>query len=290
MFTITHPARFFRNLGSAALVLAAVVTGPSAMGLTLNGIGTVTDWGIKPFDATMQPTGITSVRQNNTSPINYGGSIGFRPSGGEPYDHEELHVRNFGSTFQVLLVTGSLWKAENKFFLGDLLMNTNGAPGFDMGLVTQNASQGLTAGQVYQNITTAGLQNVSNSYFGNAGIETQVNNTPGQLAAMFVKSGTPTGPVGSINTAKFNYGKVNQNGQNNNEKDTWLYEFTFQLPMNISTVDFQIGWGCGNDVIRVTHVVPPPPGGAVPEPASAFTGLLALSALGMRLTRRRCRE
>ncbi len=285
MFTITHPARLFRHLGSAALVLAAVVTGPSAMGLTLNGSGVVTDWGIKPFDASMQPTGITSVRQNNTSPINYGGSIGFRPSGGEPYDHEELHVRNMGNTFQVLLVTGSLWKAENKFFLGDLLMNTDGVPGFDMGLVTQTASQGLLAGQVYQNITTAGLQNVSESYFGNAGIENQVNNTPGQIGAMFVKTGSPVGPVGSIVTTNFNYGNVNQNGQNNNEKNTYLYEFTFQLPMNITSVDFQIGWGCGNDVIRATHIVPP--GNAVPEPATAMMGLLALSALGMGLTRRR---
>lgn len=257
---------------------------PKAHALTLGAGGVVTDWNLKPFDATMQPTHTSSVRQNNISPINFGGSIGNRPSGGEPYDMEEMHVRNFGTTFQVLLVTGSLWKAENKFFLGDLLMNTDSVPGFDMGFVTQTASLGLVAGQVYHNITTAGLQNISDSYFGNHSVETQINNTPGQKAAMFVQSGTPTGPMGSIVTASYNYGTINQNGQNNNEKNTYLYEFTFQLPPTLTTVDFQIGWGCGNDVIRLTHEVTR---NAIPEPATAATGLLALAALTTALTRRK---
>ncbi|NJL32393.1 MAG: PEP-CTERM sorting domain-containing protein [Phycisphaerales bacterium] len=181
-------------------------------------------------------------------------------------------------------MTSSSWKIDNSILLGDLLMNTDGLPGFDMGLVTQTASKGLPAGQVYDNVSTAGLQINSNTYAGNFNIESQINNTPGQLAAMFVSGGDPTGPVGSINTTSYNYGTINQNGLNKNENNSYLYEFTFELPPTFTTVDFQISWGCGNDVISASHIVTHP---AVPEPATMATGMLALTGLILGVTRRR---
>lgn len=273
------------TLSLASLALAAVSHQASA--LTLNGSGQVTDWNyIQPLsvaNGTTVSTGLVSVRQNNTSPINYGGSTGYTPSGGENYDLEEMHVRNNGNQVQVLLVASKLWVVDN-IHLGDLLINIDSDAQFDLGLVTRNHDS-LVQGGLYAINTTQGLENVSGSFYGNNGIETQVFNAPGQLAASFVGSGSLLGSY-LINTATYNYGTIS----GHNENSTYLYEFTFNVDSSVNSLDVQIDWGCGNEKIAAHYEMDrhnDTPSGAVPEPVTAGLSLMSLAAVGLSMVRRR---
>ena len=273
-------------LVTCLLVGMGTMWSSSASALVLNGSGQVTDWNnIKPFTV---PNGVGTVaiktsvnRENNISPINYP-EKGYVPSGGEKYDFEEIYARNMGNVMQVLLVTSVQdFKAPYNsvtFFLGDLMLDTNGDGAFDMGVVSHSQAMGLTGGQLYTNITTQGLQNLAGSNYGTASVETQIHNTPGQKAAMFVKSGTPVGPVHAVKTASYSYGKILGVKENN----TWFYEYTFGLPGEVEEVNMQIGLGCGNDVIRLHHAV-------MPEPATMLMSLSAIGLLAGKITQRRNR-
>lgn len=275
-----------RRMVTATLAcLALSAAGHQASALTINGSGQVTDWNnIKPFSVingtTVEP-GLVAVRQNNTSPVNYSGS--YAPSGGEKYDLEEMHVRNIGNQVQVLLVASSSWTIDN-IYLGDLLINTDSDAQFDLGLVTRNHN-GLAKGGLYEINTTLGLQNVSGSYYGNNTIETQIFNAPGQKAASFVGSGSLLGNY-LINTASYSYGTLS--GQN--ENNTYLYEFTFDVDPSVAAIDLQIDWGCGNDKIAAHYEMnrqSDTPVGAVPEPATAGLSMMSLAAAMLATLRRR---
>lgn len=249
--------------------------------LTLDSLGNVTDWGIRPFS---QSNGVvingnlTSIIQNNVSPIYYPYGVGYAPSGGETYDIEEMHIRRVGTTVQVLIVSSMF--TDGTYYLGDLLLNVDSDPQFDMGVSVRDRN-GLVAGGLYDNITTLGLQAGSNSYRGYTSVEQQICNAPGQLAACLIGSGTLLSSY-PIQTATFNYGLV----AGKNENNTHLLELTFDLPLSIRNFDLQLSLTCGNDVIRGSYSTPESVIPPIPEPASAALSFLALAAVGSFVTRR----
>ncbi|MEX0776419.1 MAG: hypothetical protein WD042_12010 [Phycisphaeraceae bacterium] len=271
--------------GLSALAVGAVLVGSagSASALTMTG-GTVTDWGLTPFsqpNGTSNVGGVTSIIGNNYSPIDYPNGIHHQPSPGgstgELYDLEEMHIRNSGGQVQVLLVLSSPM-VQGNLKLGDLLIKTNGNPLFDHALVTQ-AHNGFLAGSYYQDITTAGLQNVSGSYLGNSGVEQQISNGAGQLAATFLAGGAATGSTYAIASEVHSYGTI----AGANENNTWLHEFTFDVAGDVNSIDLQMVWGCGNDVIAGSHTLtwptPAPPTGAAPEMTTAILSAMGLGSL-----------
>ncbi len=259
--------------------LAMGLTAP-AMALTVNGSGQVTDWNnIQPFsqaNGTTIANGISSFRQNNYSPISYP-NIGNVPSPGgstgERFDFEEVHIRNQGDVVQILLISSSLFERDG-FYMGDFLFDTDGNSAWDMGLVTRN-HDGLNAGQLYDNITTSGMQQKSGSYYNNASVINQIGNG----GAVFVDNGLAIGGTSPILVDTHNF---------TDESGTKFAEFTFTVPHDVDGFDFQMAWGCGNDVIRGFHEMippPPPPSGAVPEMTTALLSLMGVASLGFRRRR-----
>jgi hypothetical protein len=272
-----------------ALTFLTFLTANSASALTVNGSGAVTDWGVTPFT---QPNGssvsgdVYSFRQNNTAPINYPGGVGYVPSPGgsqgEVFDLEEMHIRRTGSVVKVLLVSSTSFTTtfgSSTFLKGDLLINTDGDSAWELGVVTQSANAGLTAGGLYNVTSVAGLQALPNSYAG-----TWVDTAIGGWA---VSAGQLLGTIG-LQTASYNYG--------GSENATSLIEYTFDLsPLGGSlpnTLGFQIAWGCGNDVIGGTVNFPPdqpPQTPAVPEPMTLTMAALGLAGMTWRLWKRPAR-
>ncbi len=268
-----------------AVCMCSLLPVEAAQAISFDANGQITGWGITPFSQSNGNTtanGITSIRQNNYSPISYPNGIGHQPSPGgttgEKFDLEEIHLRNTGSQVQVLLIASSLFQASASgatFNLGDLLIDLDNDHQFDLGVVTQTGNAGLDAGRLYDIDTTLGLQNLSGSHRGTA-IE-------GQIGAWAVGSGVGYDTF-AIETAGHNFG--------GSEGMTYAYQFTFDLS-HLDTMPsqfgFQIAWGCGNDVIFGDFELTPPPLvpetlAAIPEPAPvalfAILATVGLAAFG----------
>jgi hypothetical protein len=283
-------------------VIASVgLAAPGEAAIVLNGSGTVAGWNVTPFTqanaANVTVGNTASTIANNYAPINFPG-VGYFPSPngttGEKFDLEQMHLRQTGSTMQLLAVLGgglSHVVGGNTLYLGDLMLNVDGQR---FGIVTQSASQGLTAGNIYS-LTAAGdttqIQNVSNSYFGN---NTLVANDYGPNAKVrdiigdwAVKSTISSGKLlgsATLSSATFNYGGT--------ENNTYLLEYTFDLATlginSYSDITAQLAWGCGNDVIRVqAGSLVPPNITPIPTPAALPMGLMGLGLVALRRHRRR---
>ncbi len=264
-YSRSGPARFLMSLAAA---LASMLASPAPAGaITFDAGGKVNGWNITPFSQANGNTtagGITSIRQNNYSPLNFPNGIGHVPSpggvNGEKFDLEELHIRQNGTQVQVLLIASSLFQTSvggPNLNLGDLLISTDADAAFELGVVTQSGNAGLDAGRLYTVNTTAGLQNLSGSYIGTS-IATEIG-------AWAVASGVGH-DLFNIETASFNFG--------GSEGVTYAYQYTFDLaflPTMPTHLDFQISWGCGNDMIaggfNIALPPPPTPSAAIPEPA-----------------------
>ena len=251
-----------------AVCCISLIPAQTVHAIGFDGNGQVVGWNVTPFsqpNGNTSANGITSVRQNNFSPLSYPNGIGHQPSPGgatgEKFDLEEMHIRNTGSQVQVLLIASSLFQATTSgstLHLGDLLIDLDGNGQFDLGVVTQSGNAGLEAGRLYDIDTTLGLENVQGSYHGTA-IEDQIG-------AWAVGSGTEL-DVFAIETASHDFG--------GSEGTTYAYQYTFDLShldTMPSTFAFQIAWGCGNDVIFGEHELTVPPLtpqnlAAIPEPA-----------------------
>jgi len=262
-------ARAIRSLAPALLALCLVLMpAQSTQAISFDSTGNVMGWGITPFsqaNGNTSASGITSIRQNNYSPLSYPNGIGHQPSPGgttgEKFDLEEVHIRNNGSQVQVLLIASSLFQATasgSTLNLGDLMIDLNNDHQFELGVVTQSGNAGLDAGRLYEVHSTLGLQNLSGSYRGTS-IDTQI----GAWAV-----GTGLGhDLFAIETASHNFG--------GSEGVTYAYQYTFDLnPLNTlpSQFAFQIAWGCGNDVILGDYTLTQPPirlqeTTPIPEPA-----------------------
>lgn len=257
--------------------------------LIIDGSGNVTDWGLTPQlgSATNSYSqvsgGVVSTRANNYAPIDYPG-IGHSPSGGEPWDLEEMHVRFTSTAMQVLTVASSPMSFNsggNQFRLGDLFLTIAGTR---FGMVTQNSTAGLTAGSIYQISSNSDLIKLDNvaSYLGYGNIVANdygPSDTVENIAGPWAVKGTvnPAQLVGSgtISTGSFSYGGA--------EDATNFIEYTINYTPSIlaslSGQSFLVKQtiSCGNDVIQV--------GGVVPEPASL--GLVVVGATMMLWRRRR---
>ena len=272
--------------------LAVALMAGHASALTIDANGVVVGWNVTPFSSpnadNTSSGGIYSTRQNNYAPINYP-NHGHVPSPGgatgEKFDLEEMHARVVGNQMQVLVIASSLFQASangSTFNLGDLMIDVNGDHAFDFGVVTQSGNAGLTAGQLYDINTTKGLQQISGSYY-------YVPSVANQVGAWSVASGTAVGGLYSIETASHSYV---------GEANTWAYQFTFDLGslgLDLDSgpvINFQMAWGCGNDVITNTVDLPPvvrevpPPPSATPEPATAGLSVLALGTIFGAISRR----
>lgn len=275
---------------AAGSALAFAMMAGHASALTIDAGGVVQGWNITPFSSpnadNTSAGGIYSTRQNNYAPINYpnhghvpspGGTVG------EKFDLEEMHARVVGNQMQVLVIASSLFQASaggSTFKLGDLLIDVNDDNVFDFGVVTQHGNAGLTAGQLYDINTTKGLQALSGSYY-------YVPAVANQIGAWSVATGTAVGGLYGIETASHSYA---------DEANTWAYQFTFDLGAlglnlaNGALLDFQMSWGCGNDVITNSVILPPEPGeppSATPEPATAGLSVLALGTVIGAVSRRK---
>ena len=284
MFTQSGKRRrtFGSLLAAAAALASSLLTPQQADAISFDASGKVVGWDVTPFsqaNGNSTAGAITSVRQNNYSPLNYPHGIGHQPSPGgttgEKFDLEELHIRQEGSQVQVLLIASSLYQATasgSTLNLGDLLIDLDGDQQFDLGVVTQTGNAGLDAGRLYEITSTLGLQNLSGSYRGTS-IETQIG-------AWAIDEGVGR-DLYTIETASFNFG--------GSEGVTHAYQYTFDLAFMNTLPDqfaFQIAWGCGNDVIgadfsmtapsqlRVSDVT------AIPEPASMAL-FLVITWLGL---------
>ena len=267
-FQIKRRRAALSAFAAAAALMGALLAPQAASAISFDVNGKVVGWNITPFAQANGNTtagGITSVRQNNYSPLNYPHGIGHQPSPGgttgEKFDLEELHIRNDGSQVQVLLIASSLFQASgggSTLNLGDLLIDLDDDHQFDLGVVTQSGNAGLNAGRLYEINSTRGLQNLPGSYAGTS-IDTQIG-------AWAVDSGVGH-DLYTIETASFDFG--------GSEGVTYAYQYTFDLAFMNSVPDqfaFQIAWGCGNDVIGAGFTMTSPPLrtndiAAIPEPA-----------------------
>lgn len=264
-----------RTIAPAAFVIVLLAGAAPAAAITIDPSGKINGWDITPFSAPNGNSvvdGITSVRQNNYSPLNFPGS-GHIPSPGgatgEKFDLEEVHVRNDGSQVQLLLIASSLFQASasgSNLKLGDLMINIDGDSEFELGVVTQSANTGLDAGRLYEIQSTAGLQNLPGSFAGSAIAD--------EIGAWAVLTGVGQDMFG-IETAGFNYGGA--------EGTAYAYQYTFDLgylPSLPSFFEWQIAWGCGNDMIAGSHQMtssPLTPGiAAVPEPTPIVLTMIGI--------------
>lgn len=273
-----------RILGLTVAAVACMLAASSALGMVMDTVGNVTDWGVTPFSRTNRTDAVTapgtwSTIQNDYAPLNYPG-LGYVPSPGgttgEKFDLEEMHVNIADNFVRVLLVTSSAWggtTSNGTWRLGDLFFTVDGQR---YGVVTQTANEGLTQGAVYRidgSAHVAALQSGSASYLGNTtlvandyGPDATVASVTGPWAVI---SGTLLGQA-TISTATFNYGGA--------EDGTFLMEYLVPkdlLNLDVeSTLTTKIAYGCGNDVIRVNNPIT-----AVPEP-----GTLVLLAGGALMT------
>jgi hypothetical protein len=279
-----HPraARFLAIGSVCAAAIFYLATPAKAVSFDAN--GKVNGWNITPFSQANGNTtagGITSIRQNNYSPLDFPNGIGHVPSPGgttgEKFDLEELHIRQNGTQVQVLLIASSLFQANNggpNLNLGDLLISTDADDAFELGVVTQSGNAGLNAGRLYTVNSTLGLQNLAGSYIGTS-IATEIG-------AWAVNTGVAH-DLFNIETASYNFGGT--------EGTTYAYQYTFDLGFMQtmpSHLDFQMSWGCGNDMIEggFNVTIPPPatPSSVIPEPAPmalfVVFGWLALAMFG----------
>ncbi len=277
----------------AALVSLALAS--TGFGLTLDGSGQVTDWNLTPdlanptHQANVVTTGMVSTYANDYAPIDFPGGVGREPSpglpGGEKWDQEQMHVRvNAQGLLQVLVVNSTgfsgVYKNET-VYLGDLFITVNDQR---YGVVTQSASQGLSAGDIYRidrDADVEKLQDISASYINNNklrandyGPDDKIRNIAGPWA---VDSGIDAAQLigaAAIDAATFDYG--------GDEDGTHLIEYTMDLGLFGVPTSFQAHqtYGCGNDVIKVIA-----DGTEIPEPAS-----LALMSAGLLLIARRHRK
>ncbi len=269
-----------------------------ATALSVSPSGEVVGWGVTPFVnndngvvVTDIAPGVTSYLQNDWAPINYPG-VGNVPSPGgrtgEQFDLEEMHVRVVGDEMQFLLVASSEYEATAgaTYSLGDLMLNVDGVDGFDYGLVTLMGNAGLTAGGLYDIDTTRGLQG---AYANNPTIAAEIGPWAVQTGMMVSQE--------DIDTADHDYGNPNNRSRSWWEDNTTLYEFSVDLAAidgpRPESIDFQIAWGCGNDVIGGTFDVPSGGGpgdgqqtNGVPEPATAMLGLIGMGGLAARVGRK----
>ncbi len=272
-----------------AFVLCLAGSAP-ALGMIIDGSGTVTDWSVTPFSLTNQANqytgGLRYTISNNYSPIAYPG-IGHEPSpgltaGGEACDIEEIYVRFTGGQMQVLLVASATGVPAygNTFRLGDLFVTAGGQ---QFGIVTQQANQGLTAGSVY-GISGAGdyvtLQSGTGSYLNNTQLvqnDYGPNATIAQVAGPWAVKGSISNSLflgsATVTSAQFNYGGA--------ENGTFLFEYLVDmnfLGLGAPPQDFQahMATGCGNDVIQV------------PEPATM--ALFGFGTVAFVLVRNRQRR
>jgi len=281
-------------LCAAAAAAALLLAIPAALGLNLDSQGRVTDWAITPFSQANHSdgyaAGLWSTVSNDYSPISYPG-VGHVPSPGgslgEKCDLEEMYLRYGDQQTQVLLVASSPWQisfGDNTYHLGDLFLTVNGQK---YGIVTQHATNGLTAGAIYQiNAAkdTDTLEPGSGSWLYSStplandyGPDATVGAIAGPWAVSDkVKSSQRLGTA-TLQSATFDYGGT--------ENGTFLLEYNFDpallgLDTSGDGVTAQITWGCGNDVIRLDAGGPP----AIPEPGSF--GLLAFGLASAYAARR----
>jgi len=286
------------TLVTASVLVAMLAAGAS--GMTLDGSGAVTDWGILPFSqpngSDLVTGGVLSTVENDYAPIDYPHGVGHVPSYstiGERFDMEEMHVRFTATGMQVLVVTSSPWTATTgsghdlvTWTLGDLFIETGGQL---FGIVTQSASQGLAAGSIYRIVSpgdTRSLQSGEGSYRWNDtlvandyGPDATIRNIAGPWAVDDdISIGQRVGAA-SLDWATFDYG--------GKENGTFLIEYTFDKSLlgigDGSDLTAKMTWGCGNDVIRVHAATVP-----VPEPATA--ALMAVGAAFWFVRRRRGRR
>lgn len=272
-----------------AFVLCLAGSAP-ALGMIIDGSGTVTDWGVTPFRLSNQANqyggGLHFTISNNYSPIAYPG-IGHEPSpglasGGEACDLEEMYVRFTGGQMQVLTVVSATGVPAygNTFYLGDLFVTAGGQ---QFGIVTQQANQGLAAGSVY-GISGPGdvvtLQTELGSYYGSTTLVANDYGPPAtiaQIAGPWAVNGSISNSLllgnATVTSTQFNYGGA--------EDGTFLFEYL--VDMNFLGLgappqgfDAHLATGCGNDVIRV------------PEPSTV--ALLGFGTVTCVLVRKRQRR
>lgn len=218
--------------------------------------------------------------------------IGYQPSpglnaGGEGCDLEEFYVRMAGQQLQFLIVTstpGMVTMSGQNFYMGDLFIQT---ADHRYGIVSQSENQGLAVGGIYridQASDTESLQQLSRSYYSYTGLyendygdPAMIRDIVGPWAVSDDISDEQLLGMAEVSMATFDYG--------DSEDGTWVYQFAIEAALLGLPDDLQahVGWGCGNDVIRVQMQDTPP----VPEPATmAMLGL----GLGFILARRRLRR
>ncbi|HOI53889.1 MAG TPA: PEP-CTERM sorting domain-containing protein [Phycisphaerae bacterium] len=279
----------------AAVGLVAALAAPAMADLAVDASGNVTDWGITPFTH----SNVTNALLGNMvytiaddyAPIDYPSGVGHVPSPGgslgEAFDLEEMYMRVSGNSLQVLVVTSSAYTRTvdgTAITLGDLFLDLGGSR---FAVVTQSASQGLTAGGVYQIASDSDVKVLqpagsSRSYYGTT--YTRPNDygpdaTIGQIAgpwavASTIDAGQQIGQA-DIATALFNYG--------GDENGTFLIEYSLDLGLfggmlPGSTAGAHIAWGCGNDVIKTQT-------STIPEPATMALLGFGLAAIVLRRKR-----
>ena len=260
----------------AVAVVACLSLAVPALGMIIDGSGTVTDWGVTPFtlpnQANQYQNGLSFTISNNYSPISYPG-IGHEPSpglasGGEACDLEEMYLRFSNNQLQILTVASSTGVPAygNTFYLGDVFVTLGGQ---QFGIVTQAANQGLDAGSVYR-ISGAGdvvtLQAATGSYYGSTALVANDYGPPatiGSIAGPWAVKKTINSSLllgsAAVKSATFDYGGA--------ENGTFLFEYLVDLnTLGLAggpwgTIKAHQTTGCGNDVIQV------------PEPATL--GILA---------------
>ena len=276
----------------APACLVILFSAANAGAITFDVNGKVDGWNVTPFSApngSATAGGVTSIRQNNISSISYPG-IGAVPSPGgttgERFDIEEVHVRNVGTRVEMLVFASSAFQATaggSTLNLGDMLLNIDGDSAFELGVVTQSGNAGLDSGRLYEVNGTTGLQNLPGSYFGTA--------IAAEVGPWAITSGVGHDQF-AIELASFDYG--------GSEGLTHVYQYTFELDFlaNVpSHIDFQLAWGCGNDVFRggfnlaprSTGFEPPTPlpnnASAIPEPAALVLLMAGIGAVAGRWRR-----